>query len=838
MADSIKCPVCGESNPASQEFCQYCQSRLQPITGSLKSPDAPIKPGQAPTKKNTAELEPVLPQWLRDARDSSRNNEDEDVPQASQRPAKTRPAAPAEDLLAGLQSQSSDGDEDETPDWLASITGTAPTPKKNQPESSEARRVELGDKNDFAQEETSDADTPSWLAGLTENKAQANEKDELTDWFRSADDSRPSQQPAKTPAAMDDIFSAPAADDSPDWLRRMAADEDDGKAQPPSFEASANDFSSQASETPDWLRGMEDKAQSADPAFFAESTADESEAFDPLSSGELPAWLSAQAESAAKRAQDTTPKWLKNEAGAPATGELPAWLSTSEDTVPLPPVPEISADALGDLPDWLKASAPQTSIFEQPDETPAAEVEPAEASIDSPDWLNAFKEAETFASNEPAPALEKDIPFDAPPAFVGDSQAGATDNLFTEMPDWLSSAMELPASSSPTPITNADAIAPGELPSWVQAMRPVDAPLPSSSSSFSSDQTLESRGALAGLQGVLPAAPGFTPTSKPRAYSIRLQATEEQQAHAVLLEQILAAETAPVPIASYSSLVLRASRGLRWFLFFVIFAAVLFGLSVGAPIFSMPLGVPREIGGALNVARSIPENAPVLAVFDYEASRVGEMEVAAAPFFDQMILLKHPRLTFISTNETGSVLIERFISGPLAGHNYENRITYLNLGYLPGGQLGIRAFSLNPRAASPLDISLQPAWASAPLEGVASLSQFAALVLVTDSADAARVWIEQTESTRGEIPVVVISSAQAAPMIQPYFDSQQIDGVVAGLYGGAVFEQNNAGRPGVARRYWDAYSLGMLLAMSLALGGGLWNAALGLRDRASAREAK
>jgi len=137
-----------------------------------------------------------------------------------------------------------------------------------------------------------------------------------------------------------------------------------------------------------------------------------------------------------------------------------------------------------------------------------------------------------------------------------------------------------------------------------------------------------------------------------------------------------------------------------------------------------------------------------------------------------------------------------------------------------------------------LDMSLQPAWTSAPLEGVTSFSQFAALVLITDSADAARTWIEQTESARGNIPFVVISSAQAAPMIQPYYDSQQVKGVVSGLYGGAVFEQNNAGRPGTARSYWDAYSVGMLLAMSLVLGGGLWNLALGLRDRVSAREAK
>jgi len=75
-------------------------------------------------------------------------------------------------------------------------------------------------------------------------------------------------------------------------------------------------------------------------------------------------------------------------------------------------------------------------------------------------------------------------------------------------------------------------------------------------------------------------------------------------------------------------------------------------------------------------------------------------------------------------------------------------------------------------------------------------------------------------------------------MIQPYYASQQINGLVGGLYGGALFEQNNAGRPGTARAYWDAYSIGMLLAMVLILGGGLLNLALGLRDRAAAREAK
>src|SRR5258706_3231403 len=151
--------------------------------------------------------------------------------------------------------------------------------------------------------------------------------------------------------------------------------------------------------------------------------------------------------------------------------------------------------------------------------------------------------------------------------------------------------------------------------------------------------------------------------------------------------------------------------------------------------------------------------------------------------------------------------------------------------------MGIRAFTQNPVITMPFDISLNSAWVSAPLQGVTSLSPFAALIVITDNVDTARAWIEQTMSTRQAtpFPLVVVSSAQAAQMIQPYYDSGQVTGIVNGLYGGAIFEQNNAGRPGTARNYWDAYSLGLLLAMSLMLGGGLWSLALGLRDRAAAK---
>jgi hypothetical protein len=367
-------------------------------------------------------------------------------------------------------------------------------------------------------------------------------------------------------------------------------------------------------------------------------------------------------------------------------------------------------------------------------------------------------------------------------------------------------------------------------------MRPMDQAIPGSSS-LMSDQTFEQRGALAGLQGVLPAGLGFTPTSKPKTYSNKLSVNDEQLKHAEIFEQVLAAETAPEMLVTERQL--GASRGLRWAISAILMGVILAVSFLGTPFLSVPIGVPNELRYSMAVAQAIPENAPVLVVMDYDASRAGEMEAAAAPMFDNLMLLKHPRLTFVASNESGAILAERFIAGPLAVHNYQSGVTYLNLGYLAGAQVGIRAFAGNPMLAAPMEITGQPAWTLPPLQDVKSLGQFALILLITDDADAARSWIEQTETARGVVPIVAIASAQAAPMIQPYYDSGQVAGIISGLYGGAIVErQYNNGRPGLARNYWDAYSLGMLLALVFTLGGGLVQLGLGLRDRTSSRGGK
>jgi len=851
MADIIKCPTCGEKNAADQEFCQFCQSRLQPLTGPLKGLDQAIVPGQNPTVKDTGQLEPILPEWLREARSSAKKNSEDEAIRAAQKSNDSPTVSSGGDLLAGLRSHAQDSEEEDTPEWLTSITGETPKSKKPQAESPEVRWVELGAKKDFAQEKPA-TETPSWMARPASATSQPNEKDELTDWFQDAthiSNAQQTNQPTTVDApnwlqpmaaendALSDIKplhdnSSPAASDTPDWLRSMAVE--DAKQNDEAFSNNMalptyGDFDagkvSSAEQVPDWLKGVESETPAQVPSVDLDWMNDlQTGESEQLMQGETAPWL--KAELPGEEAQ--TPAWLS---------DMPTSTLAESEEKKAPADPKQTDDTFGDVPNWLKAAAPQSSIFE---ESPAEQKVPAlkMPSSDAPDWLNTFKSDET---SEPQ----------KPPAFINDAQTSVdSDALFTDMPDWLSKIDGSTSSTPPKAIKNTDSLAPGDLPAWVQAMRPVDSGFSQpSQSSYTSDRTLESRGALAGLQGVLPARPGFAPTGKPKAYSIKLQASEEQQAHADLLERILAAETAPVPMTSFS--LLPASRGLRWLLAIVLFSNLGLVLLLRTQIFPMPNGVPvpPAVGGSLQVAQSIPNGAPVFVAFDFESARVGEMEAAAAPMFDQMLLLHRPRLVFISTRETGAILTEHFISGPLAGYNYQSGVDYLNLGFLPGGQMGIYAFAQGPQAIAEFafarnsdanklfDISLPSAWILEPWKSTTSLSQFAAFIIVTDNADSARAWIEQTTSTRGTIPVVVISSAQAAPMIQPYYASQQINGLVGGLYGAALLEQNNAGRPGTARAYWDAYNTGLLFAVLLILGGGLWNLVLGLRDRAELKDA-
>jgi hypothetical protein len=416
------------------------------------------------------------------------------------------------------------------------------------------------------------------------------------------------------------------------------------------------------------------------------------------------------------------------------------------------------------------------------------------------------------------------------PAFVDDEgkpiSTEDVDAIFSmDMPDWLAEAGGAPESGPTQPAVEPfgeDELRPAELPTWVEALRPVESVISESEAGSSGEQPVEERGPLAGLRGVLPAMPGVGPSSKPRGYSFKLQVSEDQQASAALLEKILSEEVTPEPVVTRR--VVLSHRILRWLIAAVLLIIVSATVFYGAQINPVPTGVPPETSDAWNYVKdSLPANAPVLLVFDYHAARAGEMEATAAPLIDQMLTLKAPRLSMVASTPTGSGLAERFMGILQRDRSFARDENFTNLGYLPGGAAGVLAFAQNPVTTKQLTTTGEDAWTTPALAGVRKLSDFAAIILLTDDLETARIWIEQTEGLRRQSGFLVVSSAQSGPLILPYVRSGQVDGMVSGLEGGAPIEQANSGRPGMARGYWDAFGFGLLAAVVMITIGSVWS---------------
>jgi hypothetical protein len=303
-----------------------------------------------------------------------------------------------------------------------------------------------------------------------------------------------------------------------------------------------------------------------------------------------------------------------------------------------------------------------------------------------------------------------------------------------------------------------------------------------------------------------------------------LQASDEQQASAILLEQILGSETSPRALITSS--VVTSQQWLRWALTGLFLLVLSAGILLGSQTMPVPASLPNRVSAVSSAVISIPANSKVLVVIDYEPSLAGEMEAVGGPLLDQIVLLSQPTLSFVSTSPNGAALAERLLVNTRIN---QAGLSYLNLGYLSGGAAGVLGFMEAPGQI-------------VPLSGVGSFSEYSALVVLTDHAQSGRVWVEQLQNRKTVDPVLtnqpllMVASAQAGPLLQPYVDSRQITGMISGLVDAARYERLNNNRPGIARSYWDTFGIGLMMSVALIVIGSLWSFFTGMRSRANAEQ--
>lgn len=629
------------------------------------------------------------------------------------------------------------------------------------------------------------------------------------DWAEPIEEQPDQVVPQASDEDADDLaypewFAQSAGEDAPDWLRTAMQDETGGEApaEPPPVSEPSKITS------PPWLMelgnetgleqtGAGEAASEEDEDFAAWITSvgatstepevgahpDETRDVDWLSgAGDVPGWLSEYAGEPAAESE-------------PQPAERPEWLPSGD---------EVGAEVFSPAPDnaeWI------ASIGAEADRLQAAEeaLPPEEGDYDL-SWL------ETLEAAHPGMTLETDEETGGFGAPVDAYSAEDTGIAPGDLPAWLSGGDDESELSPAVEPAAGDALNPGELPSWLMGMRPESIPgekeLAAPTTGF---EQVEGAGPLAGLRGVLPAEPDIAQAEKPPTYSVLLQVSEAQNAQTKLLAELVAAETeAPAQAAAAA---VGSSAVLRRVTAVLLILTLLLTMLTGSPAMYRPMP-PAELDAVRETIEGLESGAPVLVAVEYEPGYSGEMDTAARAVLVHL-LRQAAAPTLISTLPTGPMQIERLMAQVGAA---ENRTLaageqYNNLGFISGETLALA--SLNAVPSAPGAVGAQ---------GVGNLASYRLVIVATADPDRARAWIEQSARTLGNTPLVMILSAQAEPMVRPYFNATAgpVRGILTGLTGALIYETNTA-QPDGAVRDWAPFNIGLAIAVTLMLLGAVFN---------------
>ena len=663
------------------------------------------------------------------------------------------------------------------------------------------------------------------------HEPEERERSSVTDWLDSlreqeqgelfdAEAEFPEGDESAEDVSLQPEESYPGEPAEGDWLSKLLPERGSGEEAEASSASESPEWSaeeaSQETSVPDWLSDLGKSIQEQEEEeTFSEAEIEAFQDVDLWGMGEL----GEEEELGAEQDLEigiTSQEEIEPAEQLPKSGEeIPDWLQSFVESEPTTSAePEEAAESEpGVAPDWLVELEETAGI-----DTSSDDLE-VESELEKIDWEALQTDQIDLKAGQETPTTLEDVPAVAP--FALDEEEASLD--IGEMPEWLAEADADDSEEQETPLEEIDAsLTPGELPGWLEAMRPVEAAAPTAPFTEESDQEVESRGPLAGLRGVLPIEPEITQIKKPAAYAMKLQISDSERKHASLFEELISNEGVSAPIEKGFGI--SSQNVLRVVIFLLLLFAVGWPIYTGSQSVDLPLP-SRETNQASRMIDNVMVSEPVLLAVDYEPGFSGEMDAASASIVDHL-MIRGAYLAVVSSTPTGPAQAERLIKivNNTAGHAYQYASQYSNFGYVPGGPAGLLSFAQAPRRVIRYGLDGEQVWEAAILADVQTLADFAFVIVITDRPETARVWIEQVQPTLGDTNMILVVSAQAEPLVRPYYEGvpQQVNGMVIGLAGAAAYE-NGMPRTLLARKYWDAYSYGLTLAALFILAGSTFN---------------
>ncbi len=705
----------------------------------------------------------------------------------------------------------------------------------------------------FGSNDENENDLPEWLRGLRdEGESEA---------FESGEDILPESEdvPDWLEEDASGSFAAPGAsedeEDVPPWLAKIREEE---QAEKPPFDSEAESVSGEDVEEDAWLKNIQaqyQKDQAEESAQEAEEAPDEvsavwdegddetgwgpdDETLGPIAT----AWEADTGTLGPLEDEEEVPDWVSGlptvepktepipgspEPDAAPEEEVPAWLQeirskTTEETRPpddiLPEFGLDSTDMFAESPEEPEAAMPPGD--EEDTQEPAFESSPS-VTGSLPGWMEDLQSSGKMEAAGEGEEGQEEIP--------GYDEEGVS-SLFADddLPDWLGEEEEAQAEAKEEQqpaLSESDEeseLEKADLPTWLQAMRPVEAvtaDIPEDTEEVHvSEKKRETIGPLSGLSDVLPAEPHIVHFgSKPKP-AVAFALTEQQRKYAQLLKTLVEDEASYQPVEDRK--VANPQQVLRWVIAIILLTVLFAVIWLNGDFLPLPAeGFPEENLAVVSMVNELQAGDKVLVAFEYQPGLSGEIQAASSALMEHL-LLQGAELVLVSTQPVGPGLAESYLQTRFQTSAYVTQKQYANLGYVSGGTAGLLNFASDPRQTVP-----NMAWNAAPLDAVQSVRDFAMVLVLTDDPDIARSWVEQVQPLLVEpaIPMVMVTSAQAEPLVYPYYlsDPRQVSGLISGVSGGAYYE--TVINPSLARRYWDSYNVGLMLAVLVIAVGSIIN---------------
>ena len=623
---------------------------------------------------------------------------------------------------------------------------------------------------DWLAELNADAGDADLAAGAAADLPAA---DPAADWLAELDDSDETEPDAvaDVDAAADAPEDLPAADPAADWLAELDfLDDQPADAGDADLAAGAVDDLPAADPAADWLAELDDSDETEpDAVADVDAAADAPE--DLLAAAPAADWL-AELDMLRDKALDAPDDLL---AAAPAESWLPD-LDDDEGAELEAPAAEdaLKTGADSDEFGWLRAIAAEESelILDELDVAEPgladekAQVGSAERTS-APDWLAGIADL----NDGDLPPEMGEVSYDEMPEWLqapDDADfSGALEAALAvqdgETPDSGEETLTdlLSTLSDDAPPQAEGALAEADIPDWVMALRPdpharADAP--------PAEQEEEAIGPLAGMRGVIDIEPIIALPLEPDV-DRPVVVTAAQAAQVKLLSELARAEQnnlARVDQQSRRAL----PTWVRWLVAVLLLAAVISGLYVdlGAVL---PLSTLPEPTGSSRAAATVGgvANQAVLVAFEYSPAMAGELAPQAELLLQQLADAGNTVYTVSQAPLGVAMAREAADVAPDAVRH---------LGLVPGGAAGLRALAdCLPELTDCTTLYGRTLTADA--------GPIALLVVVGSERETLLGWIEQVGARQPDLPLVAAVTSSAGPLMQPYLESGQLDGLLDGL---------------------------------------------------------